>query len=70
MIISRSIIIILTQYSTVQSSYYTCVWTQESELIENVEEAKDSDINKSSEDEKSKVQVMYQLIQYTVTSLS
>ncbi|XP_056605841.1 serine/threonine-protein phosphatase 4 regulatory subunit 1 isoform X1 [Triplophysa dalaica] len=30
--------------------------SEESELIENVEEAKDSDINKSSEEEKSKVQ--------------
>lgn len=34
-----------------------CHFTQESDLIENVEEEKDSDITKS-EEEKSKVQVM------------
>lgn len=36
-----------------------CVCTQESDLIENVEEDKDSDTAKTCEEEKSKVQVMY-----------
>ncbi len=36
-----------------------CVCTQESDLIENVEEDKDSDTAKMCEEEKSKVQVMY-----------
>lgn len=43
----------------------TC--TQESDLIENVEEDKDSDITKA-EEERSKVQVMYKLIESIITS--
>lgn len=36
-----------------------CLCTQESDLIENVEEDKDADTAKTCEEEKSKVQVIY-----------
>lgn len=47
--------------STVEISLYVhlCLCTQESDLIENVEEDKDSDTAKTCDEEKSKIQVIY-----------